>query len=57
MPLGRYPSRVKDFTKWSRGLVEKAEITNSATTARTGRARRKRRRKRRKRARKGKKEE
>lgn len=33
MPYGRYPERVKDFTRWSRGMVEKSKISNSATGA------------------------
>lgn len=48
MPFGRYPSRVKDFTKWSRTQVEKAELTGSATATTTRRGSRKRRRRRRK---------
>lgn len=47
MPFGRYPERVKDFTKWSRTQVEKSKLSGSATGASRPRPqfRRKRRRK------------
>lgn len=40
MPFGRYPERVKDFTKWSRGQVEKAKLSGSATSTSRRRTRR-----------------
>jgi len=51
MPSGRYPERVKDFKKWSAGLVDKAKLTGSATNLALLR-KRAIRRKRRKRAKK-----
>jgi hypothetical protein len=34
MPYGNYPGRVKDFKKWSNGMVDKADISNRATSSR-----------------------
>lgn len=31
MPLGRYPERVKDFSKWSRDKVNNSKLSDSAT--------------------------
>lgn len=32
MPFGRYPERVKDFRKWAAGLIDKADISDRATS-------------------------
>lgn len=49
MPFGRYPERVKDFTKWSRTQVEKAKLSGSATATRSKKSSRGTRRRRRRR--------
>lgn len=33
MPLGSYPGRVKDFKKWAAGMIDKADISNRATSS------------------------
>lgn len=45
MPYGRYPERVKDFSKWSRTTIDKAKLSGSATAAKRRRRRRKKRKK------------
>lgn len=59
MPLGSYPGRVKDFKKWSAGMIDKADISNRATssTTRSRKGARSRRRRSQRRLKRGKKED